>query len=662
VPRILTPGYVSVVDGVISIRSGGDAVQAETSVLISGGSFNLTSGGGSGGVVVGDVSAKGIKGVVSVVVDGGTFMISSADDAIHSNGNVTINGGIFTLSSGDDAIHADGSVQVNGGDITIVDSIWVDPGGEPWDSSIVVNVELKGDSITVSHSRPAVVDGSKVIIRSAGTYDITGYLTDGQIIVYTRDAGPVKLILNGVNINCSTSSPICVLDAAEVVIFLPAGTENSVGDGASYVLASPSVDEPNAAVFSKDDLTISGDGLLRVVGNYNDGIASKDGLVIESGTLIVSSVDDGIRGKDYLIVKGGNLDLDVGGDGLKSDNAEDAKLGYVSVENGVIDIKSGGDAFQAETRVLITGGSFHLVSGGGSSRTVSGGLSAKGIKGTVGVTIDAGSFVIDSADDAIHSNGNVTINGGSLVLSTGDDGIHADSSIKINNGEIKITKSYEGIESDVVTINGGNIHVVSRDDGVNVGPDSGFFPGGGSTYSGSYYLYVNGGYLAVNALGDGIDSNGAIVMTGGYVIVDGPSDDMNGALDHVACNVTGGFLLAVGSSGMAQAPGPLSTQYSVLLNFRSRYQAGTLIHVQASDGTEVFTFLPTKQFQSVAFSLPSLARGITYDVYVGGSYSGTVNDGLCSGGTYTPGSKYTSFTISSIVTQIGSGGGFFPGF
>jgi hypothetical protein len=73
-----------------------------------------------------------------------------------------------------------------------------------------------------------------------------------------------------------------------------------VADGASYVLEE-GTDEPNAAIFSKSDLTIFGAGSLNVDGNYNDGIASKDGLIIKSGTISVTSVDDGIRGKDYLI-------------------------------------------------------------------------------------------------------------------------------------------------------------------------------------------------------------------------------------------------------------------------------------------------------------------------------------------------------------------------
>src|SRR5690606_28538645 len=103
------------------------------------------------------------------------------------------------------------------------------------------------------------------------------------------------------------------------------------------------VDEPNAALYSTADLTITGTGALEVHGNANDGITSKDGLVIESGTITVDAVDDAVRGKDYVVVSGGTLDLTAGGDGIKSDNDEDAALGYVYVADGDVTVTAGDD-------------------------------------------------------------------------------------------------------------------------------------------------------------------------------------------------------------------------------------------------------------------------------------------------------------------------------
>ena len=59
---------------------------------------------------------------------------------------------------------------------------------------------------------------------------------------------------------------------------------NTLADAATYQLASAAVVEPNAALFSTADLTIAGTGSLTVTGAYNDGIATKDGLIIAGGT------------------------------------------------------------------------------------------------------------------------------------------------------------------------------------------------------------------------------------------------------------------------------------------------------------------------------------------------------------------------------------------
>jgi hypothetical protein len=164
---------------------------------------------------------------------------------------------------------------------------------------------------------------------------------------------------------------------------------------------------------------------------------------------------------------------------------------------------------------------------------------------------------------------------------------------------------------------------------------------------------MNGGYVFVNAGGDGVDINGSVEMTGGTLIVNGPTDNGNGPLDYDGTfQITGGTVLAVGSSGMAQAPGSTSSQYSVLLNLSSAKTAGTLVHFQKSDGTELFTFAPAKKYQSVAYSSSSLSNGTSIDVYFGGSSTGTVSDGMYSGGTYSGGTKYTTISVSGITTTV----------
>lgn len=551
-----------------------------------------------------------------------------------------------------------------------------------WDEEEVASITLDNSNITVVGSG-VTVENQIVRITSTGTYNLEGSLQNGQIIIDTEDDGRVRLILNGVDISNSTSSPLYVKSAEKTVIVLAEDTENYFSDGGAYVYAMAEETEPNATIFSQDDLIIGGEGTLIVTGHYNDGITSKDGLLIQGGDLQVTVVDDGIRGKDYLVIQDSEITIQAGGDGLKSDNTEDTAVGYITVENSVINITSGGDAFEAESDVHIISGQFTLVTSS-TANILDTSLSAKGIKGINSVVINQGVFTISSTDDAIHSNNVIIINGGTFQISTGDDGLHADAAITINGGEFTINESYEGIESAVITINAGTIHINSSDDGLNIaggndgsgmegvirmpGRGRGAIPQPGDqksdntapgqdafTYNGEYYLNLNGGYIVINAGGDGWDINGAIVMTDGLVIINGPTENFNGALDYDGTfSITGGTLIAVGSARMAQVPGSQSAQNSVLVNFSSMLNAGTLIHIQSSDGKDIVSFSPTKPFQSIAYSSAALSSGTSYDLYLGGSVTGTAVDGLYPNAGYSPGTQYTSFTISGVVTQLRS--------
>ncbi len=151
-----------------------------------------------------------------------------------------------------------------------------------WDSAAEIPIVLNGDSISVDGAG-VTVEGSTVTITSAGTYSLSGSLEDGQIIVNTMDEETVRLILNGVDLQSSTSAPIYVVEADEVVLILADNSVNTVSDGANYTLDDTVEDAPNAAIFSMADLTIYGNGSLIVNGNSYDGIASKDGLSSPAG-------------------------------------------------------------------------------------------------------------------------------------------------------------------------------------------------------------------------------------------------------------------------------------------------------------------------------------------------------------------------------------------
>jgi hypothetical protein len=547
-----------------------------------------------------------------------------------------------------------------------------------WDNS--TTIQLNGSSASSDGAGGVVIEDNIINIRTSGVYVISGKLDDGQIIVNAEDEGTVRLVLNGAELNSSTSSPIFIEKAEKAIVSLEEGTENVLNDGKTYVYEHSDDDEPDAALFSKADLTINGTGALIVNGHYNNGIASKDELRITGGTYEINAIDDGIVGRDLLAVKEGTILITAGGDGMKSTNDEDASKALIAIEGGTFDIEAGNDGIQAETSILIADGDFTLSTGGGNPETIAtnennrmapGDISTptttsttetestKGLKAAVEIAIGGGSFNLDSLDDAVHSNNSITITGGELNIATGDDGIHADTSILTKGGNINITKSYEGIESQNISIADGKIHVNATDDGLNVG---GGVDGSGrdmvqTESSETNLLSINGGYIYVNAAGDGLDSNGSISMTDGTVLVSGPTNNSNGPLDYdQKFEISGGFLIATGSSGMAMATSEESTQNSMMMTYPETQSAGTLLHLEDSEGNTVVTYALEKDYQSVLISSPQLTKDSSYTLYSGGTATGTESNGLYTDGDYQGGTKVVEFMISETVTWLNESG------
>lgn len=524
-----------------------------------------------------------------------------------------------------------------------------------WEEGEVVFIHL-ADGATTVDGDGVTIDGDLVTITAPGTYQVDGRLSDGRLVVQSEGDGLVRLLLDGAQITSGDGSALAVMQADRTAIVLLDGTESRLTDAATYVFAD-GTDEPDAALFSADDLSIYGPGGLTVTGRYGDAVVSKDGLVIAGGTLTVTAADDGIRGKDYLIVRGGTIGVTATGDGLKSDEEEDAALGRVQIEGGITSVDAGGDGVDAFTTFQMSAGELTVVSGGGSRRSVDG---SKGIKAGALLRIEGGSLDVDSAEDALHSNDALEIAGGDSILAAADDGLHADVALTVSGGSVDLTTSYEGMEAQFITVSGGEVSLASSDDGVNAagdcagggggrpgGPGGGGGGGGGGTCS----ITVSGGLLVVHADGDGIDANGSVSMTAGTVLVHGPTARNNGALDYDGSfPIAGGLLIAAGSNGIAQAPDTSSAQASVLMTFGSSQPAGTLVHVETADGATLFTFAPEKAFQTIAFSSPLLTVGERIVVSRGGSTTGTLSGGLAAGGTYSGGTEVGRFNLSGVVT------------
>ncbi len=444
-----------------------------------------------------------------------------------------------------------------------------------WDSSKEVAVTLADDASAAAEG--VTVNGNTVTITAGGTYRLSGTLTDGQLVVAAGAEDVVRIILDGVQLSSSTGSPFVVTSANEAIVYLADGSTNAITDASSY--ADQGDDAANAALYSMADLTIAGSGSLTVTGNYDDGIVTKDGLVLAGGTVTVNAVDDGIRGKDYVALVDGSYSVTSGGDGIKSDNDQDADRGWL------------------------------------------------------------------------------LISGGTVTVDSGDDAIKGYNSVSITAGTVTVTQSVEAIESQHIDISGGTIDVTSSDDGVNAAGGTGNSAGGmgGGEAAGDYTLTISGGVLTVNAQGDGLDSNGSATISAGTIVVNGPTDNGNGALDvNGDFLVNGGTLAAAGSSGMAVTPGTGSAQSGVQVTFASPVAAGTAITLADGSGAVVATFVTTKTTAMLVFSSPAIVAGQQYTAYSGGSAD--VSAGLGTG-TLDGATQVATVTAGTYTAGRGPGGG-----
>ncbi len=266
-----------------------------------------------------------------------------------------------------------------------------------------VTITLNGDSATSSDPSSAKVEGSVITIEKTGEYTVSGSLQDGQIIVALSEKKNVYIILNGAEIHCSTSAPLYVKSCKNLILTLADGTVNTLVDAESYVYANVLDTEPSAAVYSKQDLKINGNGELNVTGNFNNGIASKDSLVIESGKIHVIAANNGLKGKDDVTIHGGEITVDSVKDAIKSDRDDDLSRGFVEITGGTLLLEAGDEGIQAQTNVKISGGTVTIKAEG------------NGIKAETAIDLkDAAIVDISTPGDglsAVSISGSATVNG-----------------------------------------------------------------------------------------------------------------------------------------------------------------------------------------------------------------------------------------------------------
>lgn len=560
--------------------------------------------------------------------------------------------------------------------------------------------DLSDLSADVDYADAVVVEPTSepVTLSSSGSYLLSGSYTGG---IEISSKLTVHLFLNNADVSCNDAAAIASGKKCSVTITAVQGTTNGITTTASGV----------NALHVKGTLALNGSGKVTVSSADKHGVKVSGAMQVADVTMELSAANHAVAcgsltavNADITVASAGkdgiNADCDFDNSDGKTDYEYTSDEGFVSLTNCNYTATVSGDGIQAETFAYLkdsdlsvtTQGEFvsysaqnmqeydleaddfRYVKSGSSYKKVasdyrgSGTMyaltqSCKGVKvgeikyevesddGTVTeytvssdkycLVVDGGSINIAGTDDALHVNsGNLIVNDGEITVSTFDDGLTCDLLLRVNGGSINVTDSYEGLEGAYVEIVGGRINVNSSDDGINAASDDASIV---------EHIIIKDGEVVVYADGDGLDSNGSILIAGGSVTVYGPTSGADGGLDaDRGIVVTGGTLVATSTLGMVETPSSNSTQYVVSYANRTSFASGTVLSVIDSDGNEVLNVTLQKSCQSVIFSCAAFQNG--------GQYTIKCND-----------EQAATFTVSGIITSVGSssqggfGGGGFGG-
>ncbi len=443
-------------------------------------------------------------------------------------------------------------------------------------------ITLSDDGIAVDGTG-ATAEGSVVTISQVGEYTVTGSLSDGQIAVaLPTKSDEVTINLEGVDVTSTTGAPFAATKG-KVDLSAKKGTTNTFTSTATY-----NEETVNACVYSKNDLTIKGKGVLNVSSTYNNAIGCKADLTIKNLTLnVTEAANNGIKGNDSVTIESGNVTVNSNGDAIKSD--EDPAYDGDVLEGGTVKIADG-------TVTLTTA----TTTQDGTTST------SDGIKASMLCDISGGTINITSTGDAIKANassidgdnptledgdGSINITGGTINISAGEDGIKAVKSVNVSNGEITIIKAKEGIQVNEVTyesdgttlkkyiqgsigISGGTFNITSSEDGIQCGTGNITITGGDITvdskidciqaenimnisdgtfnlkaYGGApatvssnnssttdsckgvkagSLVNISGGTFNINTYDDGIHSNNTVRISGGDIDIAAGDDGVHG--------------------------------------------------------------------------------------------------------------------------------------
>lgn len=442
---------------------------------------------------------------------------------------------------------------------------------------------------------------------------------------------------------------------AETLVWIADGTYHLTSSGTAV---NTETGEANSSkgIHCGGDVEIAGGKLT--IDAAEDGVNCTGSLELQAGEVDVTSAEDGIQADGDLTVSGGTVTItttgtvaasaqddfqpnnfgggNFGGNGnTPPDNADHRQNAAASDASAIP-----AAAMQTTADPSTDAGA----SAAAATTTAAEDATSKGIKCGGDLTMSGGSCTIDSTDHAVHAAGTASFSGTTLEITSDNKGISSHGDLEISGGDITIHSCTEGVESKVkMTISGGNVRILdASDDGLNTGGSD----------SGSYAMTISGGYIYVNAFGDGVDSNSTWEMSGGTLLVCGPTSGGDGSLDADGnMTYTGGTLLALSSKGMMEYP-----ESGCLIATNCNAAAGEQISIVDKNGTVLATLQSPKAVSDVIYGIGD-SDSADYTIVTGGTYDGTLNeDGYGEGGSVSGGTEVTANGGTGSMNGGGQGG------
>ncbi|MFA6661817.1 MAG: carbohydrate-binding domain-containing protein [Bacilli bacterium] len=258
---------------------------------------------------------------------------------------------------------------------------------------------------------------------------------------------------------------------------------------------------------------------------------------------------------------------------------------------GVINITSSKNGISGNDDVKVCDGTLNITA------------TKHGISGNDSIRITSADITIIAGKDGLHSDNDdldsyVYIQDGSLNITSSDQAISVCSDFTMKDGLLTINSSDEGIQAATINILGGTIDINAVEDGLNASSDVA-----------NIYINIVGGEITIYSTSDGLDSNGDLYISGGYTKIVQLGDDNSPINYDGESSVTGGILIAVGSTRMSE-----DTYSDIQGTIQTAISSNGDIALKDSDGNLIAAISTDIAYEMIYVTAPELVLDNTYSI------------------------------------------------